>query len=205
MKKILLIEQCIALLNIIPVYGTKRTRILDKALVISLLLSGGSARLWTWTHVEENLSDLPYAAFDAIRVLASSRKIMIAPLNYSEFYNRDWINGLVTDYPIFSVSTTPLTTQEITRRTKRYGRLAGISDDYLNLRTLSNTHQALLRMYGDGETVARVLRLPTIWDIQLPEEKLFRHSAETQPERIPRDPRLHGIGRRKSSLLVSGR
>lgn len=200
MKRTFSVGQCIALLEVVSARGTKRTRLLDRAFITAVLLSGGGARHWTWRYLIENFSDMPYAVFDAIRVLASSRKILIAPLNYTEFYKRNWVNGLVADHPIFSVSTTPLTTQEVTRRTKRYGRLAGISDDSLNLRTLSNTHQALMRRFGDEEAVARALGLPTIWDSPSHEQTL-----NTTSKPVARDPRLHGIGRRGGNLVTSRR
>jgi|GEM_PF-5356214 len=205
MKKALPVSHCASLLATISARGTKRARILDKALIVSLLLSGGHARLWAWGDLEMNLRDLPYAVFDAIKLLALSKRILIAPFNYTSFRQSDWEDKSIAGRPIFSVSTTPLTTQEVTRRIKRYGRIAGIPSDYLNLRTLSNTHQALLRIFGDGEAVAHALGLPTIWKKQISEEKLIRHSPGAQSEQITRDPRLHGIGRRRNNLLTSGR
>ena len=187
MKKTLLIDQCVALLSAISSRGTKRARILDRTLVISLLLFGGHARLLTWGDLIDNLSNTPYAVFDAIRVLALSQRLMIAPFNTASFKSSDWRSSTIAGCPIFSVSITPLTTQEITRRLKRYARLSGIPETYASLRTLSNTHQMLLRTYGNSEAVADALGLPTIWD---------RPSRDQLSQSSIRDPRLHGIGRR---------
>lgn len=187
MRKTLSIDQIRALLTVISRRGTKRARILDRALIISVLLSGSGIRLWTWKNLFENLSDTPYAAFDAIRILALSRRLVIVPFNSVGFKPHDWGVNKTANSPIFSVYATPLTTQEITRRMKRYARLAGIPEVDANLRTLNNTYQMLLRTYGNSEAAAHALGLPTIWD--RPSQEQFSH--------LPiRDPRLHGIGRR---------
>lgn len=187
MRKALSVNQCIDLLEVISARGTKRAMGVDKALVISVLLSGSEARQWTWKYFLENLSDAPYAVFDAIRMLALSRRLVVAPFNSIGFHADKWGSNTAVDSPIFSVSKTPLTTQEITRRLKRYGRFCGIAEADANLRTLNNTHRMLMRTYGDPEAVAYALGLPTIWD---------RPSRDQFSQPSTRDPRLHGIGRR---------
>lgn len=185
-----MIDQVGAMLAVISKCGTKRARILDHALIISILLSGSGIRLWTWKNLFENLSDTPYAVFDAMRSLALSRQLVIFPFNSVGFKTYDWGINKIGNAPIFSVSATPLTTQEITRRMKRYARLAGVPEIDANLRALNNTHQMLLRTYGNPEAVAYALGLPTIWD---------RPSRDQFSQPSIRDPRLHGIGRRSGA------
>lgn len=190
MRKVLSMNQCIDLLEVISACGTKRVRVLDRAFLISILLSGSRSRQWTWKYFLENLSDAPYEVFDAIRMLALSRRLVVAPFNSIGFHADKWGSNAVMDYPIFSFSKTPLTTQETTRRVKRYARLAGFPEFDANLRILNNTHQMLLRTYGDSEAVAYALGLPTIWD---------RPSRDQFSQPSIRDPRLHGIGRRSGA------
>ena len=101
MRKTLSIDQIRALLTVISRRGTKRAKILDRALMISVLLSGSGIRLWTWKNLFENLSDTPYAAFDAIRILALSRRLGIAPFNSVGFKAQDWGINKIANSPIF--------------------------------------------------------------------------------------------------------
>ena len=135
----------------------------------------------------------PFAVYEAIKQVAISKKLSIFPYNHAGFKHAHWINTAARLHrAVFTADAKPLTTQEVTRRLKRYGKLAGISVTLMNLRTLSNSHQMYLDVFGDADTFAEAL------DLLRPGSQPAELSPffQKQPEKA--DARLHGIGRRSS-------
>lgn len=194
MTKILTLEECRALYRAIGTRGSKRTQATDRALLTALILCGKDARTWAWSDVTESLFWMPLATFQAIKDMAIVKQLTIFPFNHAGFHAAHWIGGTRLDHAVFSVGSKPLTTQEVTRRMKRYARLAGISCERVSLRTLCNTAQVLLDLYGDGDALADALGWAAV-ETNIP--------APTMRFAMPaglfrRDPRLHGVGRRTS-------
>ncbi|MCI0551284.1 MAG: site-specific integrase [Anaerolineae bacterium] len=77
--------------------------------------------------------------------------------------------------------STHRTTQEITRKIKRYARLAGLNQDQVNMRTLIRTGRALTRKYDTPHLINHILPKPA------------QPTVEWKP--------LHGIGRRSNRLV----
>lgn len=76
-----------------------------------------------------------------------------------------------------------LTTQEITRKIKRYARLAGLNEQQVNMRTLVRTGRELTRKYDAQYLVDHILPKPP------------KPTVEWRP--------LHGIGRRNRMAAKS--
>lgn len=205
MSKTLSLMQCSSILTVIETRGTKRAKATDKALFTSLLLCGADARTWTWQDVVETFLEMPYAAYQSIRNMAVAKQLAIFPFNHSHFTAAHWVRGTKLQHAIFTVGATPLTTQEVTRRMKRYARLAGIPSADMSLRTISNTSHLLRELYGDADAVADALGLVTVPGItRTPTAgNSARGSANSVKgfsvagTRVDRDPRLHGVGRRR--------
>ncbi len=73
-----------------------------------------------------------------------------------------------------------LTTQEITRKIKRYARLAGLNADQVNMRTLVRTGRELVRKYDTAYLMEHILPQPA------------RRTVEWNP--------LHGLNRRRVQM-----
>jgi hypothetical protein len=202
MKKTLTFDECKTLMLVIAARGSMRSRESDRALVIGLLLCGNAARCWTWQDVFEQALDLPNAVYDAVRRVAISKRLTLIPVNHAGFQSAHWVRGTKLEHAVFTVGRTPLTTQEVTRRLKRYARIAGISPARMSLRTVANTHHDLLNLFGDADSAALALgldagtRTPSAG--QLPAVKWNPVMTGT---RVERDPRLHGVGRRSAAAL----
>lgn len=76
-----------------------------------------------------------------------------------------------------------LTTQEITRKIKRYARLAGLNEEQVNMRTLIRTGKELTSKYGAQHLVDHIL------------PKSTKPTVEWKP--------LHGIGRRSRHSVTA--
>ena len=193
MKQTLTLDQCKALIRSISEHGSKQAKAIDHALVVSVLMCGADARTWTWQDALANPIFQPFAVYEAIKQVAISKKLSIFPYNHAGFKHAHWINTAARLHrAVFTADAKPLTTQEVTRRLKRYGKLAGISVTLMNLRTLSNSHQMYLDVFGDADTFAEAL------DLLRPGSQPAELSPffQKQPEKA--DARLHGIGRRSS-------
>lgn len=207
MPKTLTLMQCSSMLTAIETRGTKRAKASDLALFTSLILCGADARVWTWQDIVETFLVMPYAAYKSIRDMAIDKKLAIFPFNHSHFTAAHWVRGTKIQHAVFSVGATPLTTQEVTRRMKRYARLAGIPSELMSLRTISNTSHLLRELYGDADAVADALGMVTVPGIaRTPTAGILPRGSTPsvqwfpgQGTRVDRDPRLHGVGRRRST------
>jgi hypothetical protein len=112
----------------------------------------------------------------------------------------------------------PLGTHEVTRRIKRYARLAGIRTVDASLRTVLHTHKMLVDLYPNSDKLAEVLGLKVSASLQTQVPALRpapvqagsqAQSLEWSPARGSqatqrvRDRRLHGIGRRNKSVIAT--
>jgi len=185
----LTIEECRAMMA--------RMKQADRALFVSILLCGSKARTWTWGDVADKFLEMPMAMYQSFRALAVSRKLTLFPFNYAGFTSAHWVSGAKLDSPIFTSPSSKRkawTTQEVSRRFNRYGRMIGV--DGVSLRVAANTHKSLLAGFGSADEAAEVLGLsPNLTltpALSLPGRGGTRGS---------RDERLHGIGRRGSRRL----
>lgn len=193
-KKTLTLEQCRALLSLTQVISSNgRGKATDHALMTSLLLCGGAARTWTWGNV--NLLTRPMAVYRALKEMALGKKLVLAQFNHVGFREAHWVGGTSVKKAIFTVGSKPLTTQEVTRRLNRYGRMVGIVG--LNLRTLVNTHHLFVELYGDADAVAEALGImnPSL----SPSQNTKRKSVFGEGRN--KDERLHGMFRRSSLVF----
>lgn len=200
-RKTLSLEQCKSVFRVIDTRGAKRSKATDRALFAALLLCGSAARVWTWRDVVETFLEIPYAAYTAIKQMAVAKQLTIFPFNYSGFTAAHWVRGTKIDHAIFTVGATPLTTQEVTRRMKRYARLAGIPSELMSLRTISNTHNLLLNLYGSADEAADALDIDFPAMARTAISRKQSASFEWKPgagSQVEHDPRLHGLGRRPS-------
>jgi hypothetical protein len=188
MKKSLSVEQCKTLLAIVNANGPYK----DRALVTSLLLSGSGARTWTWGDAIQDLF-MAHAVFQAIREFARDLNKSLYPIHQRN-PSFHLINGVNKESAIFTAvdRTTPLTTQDVTRRLKRYAKLAGIKPELMSLRTIVNTHHALISTYGNADAAAEALGI----DRTGQRIALAKQSVSGRRPANGSDPRLHGIGRR---------
>src|SRR3990172_6696250 len=185
----------------------------DKALFISLLLCGSKARRWTWEDALSDVVGLPLAVYSCLSTYAIEKKISIFPFNSHSFtfMTAHWLNGANMKRAIFKANSPhsslsskgrgefrPLTTQEVTRRMKRYARLAGLDIEDMSLRTVVNTHHLLLNVYGSADEAGEALGLSTSFMNGRPSlgAGVRWTGIGTRPSKS-RDPRLHGINRRK--------
>jgi len=120
----------------------------------------------------------------------------IFPFNHVGFVQAHWISGNRYQQAIFAACDrkTALTTQEVTRRMKRYAKLAGLNAGEINLRTLVNTHHALMTQFGNADTAAE--------EIGLSVSAIAKPFKSTKATGRP-DARLHGIGRRYLSMKTA--
>lgn len=213
MKNILSVDQCRAMMP-----AMKST---DYALFVSLLLCGSDARTWSWERALRNVLDLPQAVYQALRDLATSQELALVQFNsahFAQFESAHWMRSVSSSVPIFKASlprnskttTSPqrnnalkgqaLTTQDVTRRMKRYARLAGLNESQVNLRAVLNTHNWLLRNYGSADKAAEALglttRRPATRSRKDAKEVSWMPLSTVRAIHPVRDPRLHGIGRR---------
>lgn len=203
MKNTLTLEQIKTLIRVIAERGTKSARATDHALVVCLLMCGANVRTWTWQDALANPMFQPFAVYEAIKNIAISKKLSIFPYNHAGFKPAHWLNTSIRLQQAVFTSVTPspsprgrgeinqpLTTQEVTRRLKRYGKMAGIPAGQMNLRTVVNSHQMYLDVFGDADTFAEALDLLRFGNGSAARSPFFKKS---QPKK---EPRLHGIGRR---------
>ena len=217
--KTLSIEQCRAMLAVMSRPSSARSRRTtalarsarsappsgtsqDGALFISLLLCGGRARTWTWGDVVENFLEMPMAAYQSLRDLAVTRKLTLFPFNHVSFTNAHWVSAEDKMHRAVFCASVPLsgrafTTHEVTRRMKRYARLAGLGENAVTLRTVSNTHRFLRAVFGSMDEAADALGLyPTSPTPGLRAQARNGDQATWQSH-------LHGIGRRSTSRRLS--
>ncbi|HAR46109.1 MAG TPA: hypothetical protein DCS05_08050 [Nitrospiraceae bacterium] len=219
MKTILSIEQCKVLMN--------HMKNADQALFLSLLLCGAEARTWTWEAALEKVLDLPTAVYEALRALAMERQLALFPSSFAGFTQAHWVRQETKlQTPIFKASlplsssrtsspqvrnalrSQALTTQEVTRRMKRYARLAGLEENQMNLRTALNTHRWLLKSYGSAESasdaIGPVTRDPAKRPTRVATITVSWKPISTSTAGLPssRDLRLHGIGRRNRRASI---
>ena len=187
----LTLEQCKSLLRAISDHGSRSAKATDHALVVCLLMCGADARTWTWQDALANPIFQPFAVYEAIKNIAITKRLSIFPYNHSNFKAAHWINSTVRlQQAVFSVGAKPLTTQEVTRRLKRYGKLAGIPAGLMNLRTLANSHHLYLDVFGDADSFAEALDLIRFGSEVACLSPFFKKDSPKQ------EPRLHGLGRR---------
>jgi hypothetical protein len=205
MKQTLTLSECTTILQIIQSRGSMRSKATDRALFAALLICGGEARSWTWESVLYEALYLPTALFLALRDVATSKRLTMLPYTQSHFISAHWVHGTKREDAIFTVGSKPLTTQEVTRRLKRYARMAGIPSERMSLRTVCNTHSLFLDLFTDADHMAEALNLHALRVTRtssagtvLPSVK-WNFSATAVKTRVERDPRLHGI-RRRSAL-----
>lgn len=211
MKQTLSLDECKLMMAIINVKASDRSRATDRGLFVSLLTFGADARTWTWEDALYNVTDLPTAIYLAVREVATTKQLTILPYNHENFKPAHWMRGTKLDHAVFTVGTKPLTTQEVTRRMKRFARLAGISPARVSLRTLCNTHQALSLEFADADQIADALDLPRLGmartssagETQRGAEKPMKWNPAFAGTRVERSPRLHGIGRRSARATRS--
>lgn len=187
--KTLTVENCRRLLLEVEKRTSKRTQATDRGLLLALLTCGADARTWTWQDVLELFLDMPYPTYENVKQIAIAKQLTIFPFNHVRFSEAHWVHGSKLEDAVFTIGTKPLTTQEVTRRMKRYARLAGIATESVSLRTLVNTHNLLMNVYGNADEIADVLgvrREPVVSSFR----PVVRKAAV----------RLHGIGRRAGRL-----
>lgn len=201
-RRTLTLEQCRALLALTLLSPKGRGREIDHALVMGLLLVGSEIRTWTWEVFEEKLTSLPSGVYEAFKVLAKQQKVKLFAIKNEWFTKAHWIGGRgVVKKFIFTLTPTlarsaresAWTTQEVSRRLHRFGRMAGIVD--CNLRLLVNTHHLLIDLYGDAEAASEQLSVGTVGGNLSPASSLKGQG------RLKAEPRLHGMFRRSSFVL----
>lgn len=207
-KQTLSLEECKLMLATINAKASERSRATDRGLFVSLLTFGSDARSWTWEDALYQVTDLPTPIYLAVREIATSKQLTILPYNHEHFKPAHWMRGTKLDHAVFTVGTKkPLTTQEVTRRLKRFARLAGIDAARVSLRTVCNTHQSLMAEYLDADQIADALGLQRLGMARTSsagaaqrgaEEPMNWNPAFTTGTRVERSPRLHGIGRRSA-------
>ncbi len=210
MKQVLSLDECKLMLATIQTKASERSRATDRGLFAALLTFGAEARVWTWEDALYQITGLPTAIYLAVREIATSKHLSILPYNHENFRTAHWARGAKLEHAVFTVGSKALTTQEVTRRMKRYARLAGIDPARMSLRTLCNTHQSLLIACTSADQIAAALALPEIdrtWTSssgasQRGSDKPVKWNTALAVTRVEQDPRLHGIGRR--SALRSG-
>ena len=209
-KQILSINECKLMLATINVKASERSRATDRGLLAALLTFGGDARTWTWEDALYQVVNLPAGIYLAVRDIATSKRLTILPFNHQHFRPAHWMRGTKLDHAVFTVGSKPLTTQEVTRRLKRFARLAGIDPVRVSLRTVCNTSAALRAAYADADQIAEALDLPRLGMARTSSAGAAQRGTEEPVQwnpafagtRVERSPRLHGAGRR--SALRSG-
>jgi len=209
MKQTLTMTECKTILQVIQSRGSMRSKATDRALFASLLLFGGDARCWTWDFALYDVLDMPTALWMALRDLANSKGLALLPFSHAQFTGAHWVHGTKPEDAIFTVGNKPLTTQEVTRRLKRYARLAGIATERMSLRTVCNTHVQLLGLFSDADQMAEALGMNQLGMTRTSSAGMnqigssvkwnFSAALAAVKTRVERDPRLHGI-RRRSAL-----
>lgn len=192
--KTLTLEQCKSLLSVLAERGTE----VDHALVVCLLMIGADARTWTWQNALENPIFQPFAVYQSIKSVAISKKLSVFPFNHAGFRQAHWLNTTVRLQQAVFCGTSrnkALTTQEVTRRLKRYGKMAGIPVDLMSLRTINNTHQMFLDVFKDADVFAEALDLLRAGN----ERGRSPFFKKAQPKK---EPRLHGLGRRHTYKIA---
>lgn len=185
--KTLTVDHCRRLLLEVEKRTSKCTQATDRALLTALLTCGADARTWTWQDVLELYLDMPYATYENVKQIAIAKQLTIFPFNHARFTEAHWVHGSKLEDAVFTIGSKPLTTQEVTRRMKRYARLAGI--EYVSLRTLVNTHNLLMNVYGNADEIADAIGV-----------RREAVSSSFRPVVRKAAVRLHGIGRRAGRL-----
>lgn len=192
--KTLTLEQCKSLLSVLAERGTE----VDHALVVCLLMIGADARTWTWQNALENPIFQPFAVYQSIKSVVISKNLSVFPFSHASFRQAHWLNTTVRLQQAVFCGTSrnkALTTQEVTRRLKRYGKMAGIPVDLMSLRTINNTHQMFLDIFKDADVFAEALDLLRAGN----EGGRSPFFKKAQPKK---EPRLHGLGRRHAYKIA---
>ena len=192
--KFLTFSQCRDLLRAIDQHGGTHAKVTDRALVVSVLLCGNAARTWTWEDALQDILWMPYAVYQSIKAIAFHKQLSLFPFNHAGFTSAHWVRGVRLQRAIFSIGVHPLTTQEVTRRLKRYATFAGVPVETVSLRTLDNTHHLLMNTYRDADVIAEELGIA----YEVPSSRSTSFFATASSPK--REPRLHGIGRRTAVL-----
>lgn len=205
-KQTLSLEECKLMLATINAKASERSRATDRGLFVSLLTFGSDARTWTWEDALYQVTNIPTPIYLAVREIATSKQLTILPYNHEHFKPAHWMRGTKLDHAVFTVGSKPLTTQEVTRRLKRFARLAGIEPMRVSLRTVCNTHHLLTLEFTDADQIADALGLPRLGMARTSSAGAAQRGAEEPMKwnpaftgtRVERSPRLHGIGRRSA-------
>jgi hypothetical protein len=161
------------------------------ALVASLILCGPAVLDWTWRMVAELDPDLPYEARLVLISEASRRGNDVAAL-ISGHTQAHFVNGVDLDAIIF-----PLDQHGINRRLKAIASIAGIGDNDINVTTIRGAHARLEREYKDIDRAAVALEIDfrtNLFPYGRTTRRLIKPSQKAEP-------RLHGMGRRGSSVM----
>jgi hypothetical protein len=185
----------------------------DTALFILLLIFGIEARNWSWGKVMNEQLNIPRGLWLAIADHAIDKGYSSFPLTYyGPAYH--WINGAPLLDAAFTsgkrrdLSAAPLTIQEVGRRLKKYGLWAGIRQDEISLRLWVRTGDRLLLEHrGNIEEVSEAFcpkhnltPILTAGPAMKNSRQVVSSAIDTRKSTtalVDRDPRLHGIGRRK--------
>lgn len=213
MKKSLSFDQVKRLIALTAASDTNRGNPENRALFLAVLLCGAKARTWTWEDALSDVLQMPFAVYYALRDMACEKKLSIFPFSHAGFIpSAHVINGPRLQNAVFTATgRTALTTQEVTRRLKVYARRAGINPGDVSLRTLANTHQSFSNLYEDADQIAELLGIAdrivttetgraSITGTTRTATSVGAHLSLTTGARVDRDPRLHGLNRRSSSI-----
>lgn len=232
MKKSLTLDQTKRLLALTASSEQRRGHPQNRALFLAVLLCGAPARSWTWEDALSDVIGMPFAVYYALRDMACDKKLSIFPFHHARFDSAHWISGSKLQNAVFTSGSRyaaknkgaatrspelPLTTQEVTRRLKVYGRRAGIKASEMSLRTLANTGESFQNLYGDADRIAELLGIADVTTVtrRTPPAGTTRRMQKAEGRvqtaessvmapflsvsvKVERDPRLHGLNRRSS-------
>lgn len=215
MKKSLTLDQATRLMALTAASDTNRGNPENRALFLAVLLCGAQARSWTWEDALSDVINMPFAVYYALRDMAAAKKLTIFPFNHAGFTSAHWISGSKLKNAVFTkTGRKALTTQEVTRRLKVYAKRAGMKAELVSLRTLGNTHQSFLNLYGDADRIAELLGVADVTTVtrrtppagttqkaanrKQPTESSVKTPFLAGSVKVERDPRLHGLNRRSS-------
>lgn len=210
MKQTLTLDETKRLLGLTAATDTQRGHSENRALMLAVLLCGAKAREWTWEDALSDVINMPFAVYMALRKMACDKQLTIFPFNHAT-NSAHWIRGAKLQNAVFTATgRKALTTQEVTRRLKRYAVRVGIAQSRMSLRTLANTGVSFANLYGDADLIAELLGLSNVTDVTgristSGTARPTKHVVSSVPTpfhvasvQVDRDPRLHGLQRRSS-------